>query len=80
MLQLRIRSKVYSSLMNQPPFLGKDRLSTLVTVFLPRQNSVLTNPIEEVQSGDVIGGSREQHNIVTRRVTRDFSTFLVSCI
>ncbi len=62
--------------MNQPPFLGKDRLSTLVTVlFAKTEFRLLTNQIEEVQSGDEIGGSKEQHNIVTRRITRDFTRF-----
>ncbi len=32
------------------------RLSTLVIVYVPRRNSVLTNKIAEVQSGDELGG------------------------
>ena len=49
------------SLMNQPPFFWNHRLSTLVIVYVPRRNSVLTNQIAEVQSGDELGGSKELH-------------------
>ncbi len=45
--------------MNQPPFLGKDRLSTLVIC----QDGI---PVKKSShAGDEIGGSKEQHSIVT---------------
>ncbi len=44
------------SLMNQLPLFSSE-----VQFYLPRQNSLLTSQIEEVQSVDEIGGSKELH-------------------